>query len=134
MNVRSQDSQSGFSIVELLITLVVAAILILVMNTIFTTQVYISQRARDLALANAYAEGKIESLRSAGFLGLTNGTTSVTNELPAELSNPRNGTLEISDYNTAIKRAVLTITYNEQGKTRTYTYTTFVGELGVGQY
>jgi prepilin-type N-terminal cleavage/methylation domain-containing protein len=126
-------NQEGFTVVEIIVTIVVAAILVFAINSVFTTQTYISQRGRDLALANAYTEGKVEELRSIGFLGLTDGTTNITSELPSELSNPRSGSLVITSQNAATKKAVITITYNEQGKPRTYTYTTYIGELGVGQ-
>lgn len=126
--------QSGYTIVELLVTLIVGSILIFAVNTIFSTQAYISQRGRDTVLANAYAEGKFESLRSLGFLGLADGTTDVTSELPVELSSPRSGSVIVTSENDSVKKVVLTINYNEQGKTRTFTYTSYVGELGVGQY
>lgn len=131
---KTHTDQNGFTIVELLITLIVGAIFVLAINTVFTTQSYISQRGMDTVLANAYAEGKVESLRSQGYLTLADGTTNVTNELPSELKSPRSASLVISSYNSSIKKAVLTITYNEQGKTQTFSYTTYVGELGVGQY
>jgi prepilin-type N-terminal cleavage/methylation domain-containing protein len=133
MNTQNKN-QEGFTIVELIVTLVVGAILVLALNTVFTTQTYISQRGRDLVLANSYAEGKIEAIRSQGFLGLTDGTTDVTSELPAELNAPRSGSVTISSHNTSIKQVLLVINFNEQGKSRTYSYTTYVGELGVGQY
>ncbi len=86
-----------------------------------------------MVVANSYAESKIEALRSAGYLSLADGTTDITSELPDEL-NQASGSLVISSYNTAIKQAVLTINYNQQGNDQTYTYTTYIGELGVGQY
>lgn len=125
---------NGFTIVELLVTIVVAGTLITGINTIMTTQIHLSERNRDLVLANAFAEAKIESLRSAGFLGLSDGTTNITTELPAELKAPRSGSVFISAFATDVKRAVVTITYNDQGAARTHSYTTLVGELGVGQY
>lgn len=94
----------------------------------------LSHRARDVAAANSYVENKIESLRSTGFLGLNDGTTDLTSELPSELKSPRSGTLVITSQTGAIKRAVVSISYNDQGASRTYSYTTYVGELGVGQY
>lgn len=129
-----RQNQKGFTIVELIVTLVVGAIFVLAINTVFTTQSYISQRGRDTVLANAYIESKVESLRSKGFLSLTNGTTDVTNELPSDLKNPRSGSVVISSYNTSIKKVDITVSYNEQGKSRSVTYTTYIGELGVGQY
>jgi prepilin-type N-terminal cleavage/methylation domain-containing protein len=129
----NQD-QAGFTVVELIVSIVVGAILVGSVNTIVTTQIYISQRGRDLVMANAYAELKIESLRSVGYLGLADGTTDITGELPNELSSPRSASQVISPYTADIKEVALTITYNEQGKSRTHTYKTYVGELGVGQY
>ncbi len=120
--------------VELLITLIVGAILILSLHSIVTSHTYLTQRSRSLVVANAYAEQKVEALRSAGYLGTPNGTTSVTAELPSDLKKPRTGTLEITSPTTAIKKVRLTIQYNEQGASRTQSYTTYIGELGVGQY
>lgn len=129
-----KKEQNGFTIVELLLVIVVGGILVLSINTILTSHAYLSQRGRDLILANAYAELKMESLRSIGFLGLTDGTTDITSELPSELSNSRSGTLTISSFSPSVKQVLITITYNEQGKSRTYNYKSLIGELGVGQY
>lgn len=126
--------QTGYMTVELIIALIVGALLILSLNSIVVSQGFLSERSRDLNTANAYAEQKIEAIRSAGYLGVTNGTTNLTNELPSELKRPRSATLVISDQSAALKKLNLTITYNEQGKTRTYSYITYIGELGVGQF
>lgn len=119
--------------VELLVTLVVGAILVLSLNTIVNSHLYLSQRGRDVVLANAFAEKKIEALRSRGFLTLNNGTTNITAEMPPELKTPRSGSVVITTQSAAIKKVRLSLTYNEQGNTRTQTYTTYIGELGVGQ-
>ncbi len=96
--------------------------------------VHLAQRGRDVAATNSYVENKVESLRSAGYLSLSNGTTNVTSELPTELKPPRSGSVTISDESTSVKKVDISVTYNDQGTPRTYTYTTYVGELGVGQY
>lgn len=128
-----KNQQSGFTIVELLVTMIVGAIFVTSINLVLTTQVYISQRSRDLIMANAFVEKKVEALRSQGFLTLTNGTTSITSELPTELSAPRSGSVVITTQSTATKKVVINVSYNEQGTTRSLSYTTFIGELGVGQ-
>src|SRR3990167_1283245 len=132
LNIRKDGA--GFTIVELIITMLVGALLVGITHIILMSQVHLSEQARDLVIVNAYAENKIESLRSLGFAGLTDGSSSITGELPSELKSPRTGTLEISTYSAAIKKADISITYNDQGANRTYSYTTYVGELGVGQY
>lgn len=130
----AETKESGFTIVELLVALIVAAVLVGSVQLIYTNQTYLSERGRDLVLSNAYAEGKMESLRSKGFIGLNDGTTDITSELPSELSPPRSGNMVISTPNTGLKKVTITISYNAQGETKTETYTTFIGELGVGQY
>jgi type II secretory pathway pseudopilin PulG len=126
--------QFGFTIVELIVTMIVGTILIGSSILILTSGQRLSQTHRDLIAANAFAEKKVEALRSIGFLGLTDGTTNITNELPAELNPPRNGSLQITTPSSGLKKIDLTITYNDQGSSRTYKYTTYIGELGVGQY
>lgn len=127
-------SEQGYSVVELLVAVIVTAILTTAINSIHNSHARLSQRNRDLTVANSFAENKIESLRSAGFLGVNLGSTDITAELPSELQKPRTGTLAITSVNSAIKKVYLTITYNDQGNARTYNYTTYIGELGVGQY
>ncbi len=127
-------SEDGFTLVELLVSIIVGALLLTSINTIYTNQLLLNQLARDTFVANSYVEGKIESLRSLGYLGLSNGTSNITSELPAELSPPKSATQTVSTESTSIKRVVLDVTYNKQGTTQTFSYTTYVGELGVGQY
>lgn len=129
-----QGRESGFTLVEILVTLIACAILIVAVNAAVNTQAILAQRHRDMVIANAYANGKIESLRSQGFLALSDGTTDLTSGLPSELKAPRSATLVISAHNASVKEIDLSITYNDHGNPRTYTYTTLVGELGVGQY
>jgi len=135
MHSLKKDIQAaGFTIVELVVAIVVSGIVISTVNLIVVNQVHLSERNRDLVLANAYVEGKVESLRSAGFKSLTIGTTSITSELPSELSSPRSGSLVVSSLNASTDKVDVSVSYNDQGATRSYTYTTYIGELGVGQY
>lgn len=129
-----KTKETGFTIVELIVALFVASSLVGSVQLIYTNQTYLAQRARDLALANAYVEGKVESLRSKGFLGLNDGTTDITAELPTELNAPRSGSMQISSPSSGVKRVVIDINYNSQGADKSVTYTTNVGELGAGQY
>lgn len=124
----------GFTIVELLATLFVCAILIGAVSIAVNSQSVVAQRHRDMVIANAFANSKVEALRSIGFLGLSDGTTNITSELPTELKAPRSASLVISSHSVSVKEVDLSLTYNERGVARTFTYTTYVGELGVGQY
>lgn len=128
------SSENGFTLVELLVSILVAAILISSTSVAITNNSKLAQKGRDVTVANSFAENKIESLRSAGYLAVPIGTSNVTNELPSELKEPRSASLDVTQDSISTKKAELTITYNDQGQSRTYIYTTLIGELGVGQY
>lgn len=130
----SLSDDHGFTLVELLVAIIVGAIFAGSANLIIVQQSHLSQRGRDLVLANSFVEGKVEDLRSIGFSGLGNGTTDVTSELPNDLKAPHSANLAISSSSTSIKQVVISLTYNDQGTNRSYSYTTYIGELGVGQY
>jgi prepilin-type N-terminal cleavage/methylation domain-containing protein len=124
----------GFTIIELLVSIVITVILVAGINAIYIAHLSSSQQTRSMSTVASYAENKIESLRSLGFLGLSDGSTDISNELPGDLKNPKSGTLIISSKETGLKEVKLNISYNDQGNTRDYSYTTYIGELGVGQY
>ncbi|HEX5797180.1 MAG TPA: hypothetical protein VFX86_02205 [Candidatus Saccharimonadales bacterium] len=127
-------NSKGFTIVELVIGIGLSGIFVGTIAMMQSNTAQLSEKGRDLSAMNAYAENKIEALRSQGYLAISAGTQDVTSELPGELNSPKTGTLTITSEPEAIKKVVLSITYNEQGSPRTYSYTTYIGEVGVGQY
>jgi type II secretory pathway pseudopilin PulG len=130
---KGMKGQQGFSIVELVVAIVVGTLFILSTSLIINNYIHLGQRGRNLTIANSYAEGKIEALRNTGFNALTDGTTSVSGELPAQLSQPKSGSLTISEPQAGLKQVSLSVTYSDDGVSRTYNYETYIGELGVGQ-
>src|SRR5579862_6210342 len=108
------DSQAGFTLVEILVTITVCGIILASMSLSLINQTHISQENRDLVLANAYVEGKVEALRSAGFKSLANGTTDISSELPSELGSPRSATLTISSLDVSTEKIDISVTYNDQ--------------------
>ena len=130
---RPIQKTDGFSLVEMILTIVVAISFIAATDVVVNDYVHLGQHSRDLILANSYVEGKIEALRSAGFNGVDTGTTSLTPELPSQLNSPKSGTMTISSPSNGIKQVDISVTYSDQGVSRTYSYRTYIGELGVGQ-
>ena len=131
---KTEYRTGGYTIVELITAMTVGVIIMGSAFLILVSQLHLSQRGRDLVLMNSYVENKIESMRSKGYLGLSNGTTNIGSELPTELALPATGTMEITTSSTGLKKIDIDINYNDQGTNRVYLYTTYVGELGVGQY
>lgn len=125
-------SNSGFTVIELLISIGVIAIVIPALASGINNLTVINNRSHDLTLANLIAENKAELLRSTGFNSLTVGTHDFTSELPKEIS-PIAATYEITNPQNGIKEIDIAITYNDYGNPRTMTYKTIVSELGVSQ-
>lgn len=128
-----QKKTDGFSIVELVLAIVVGAIFIGSMALIVNNYTDLSRRSRNLVLANSYAEGKVETLRNNGYNGINTGTSSLTSELPSDLASPKSASMTVTSPQDGLKKVVISINYSDLGISRTYIYTTYVGELGVGQ-
>lgn len=126
--------KSGFTLVEIVVTILVGAIFAISVTTVVSANTHLVQSSRDLVAVNSFVESKVEELRSIGYIGLNVGTTDITSQLPSDLNAPRSGSLQISQVSDGLKKADITVTYNNQGEQQTYAYATYVGELGVGQY
>jgi len=128
-----RKQQAGFTIVELLVCIAVAAVVIASLNQVVDSYVHVGQRGRWLNLANSYVEGKVEALRNVGYNGISTGTTSLTSELPSALPPSRSASMTVTSPQSGIKKVDITVSYKDQGQTQAYAYTTYMGELGVGQ-
>ena len=134
--VNSRDAArtpAGFSVVELVLSIVIGALLILALTQIIGNYIALSQKSRNVVLANSYVEGKMETLRNIGFNGLNNGTSNITSELPSQLPSPKSASLVVSAHADNLKQVDISLTYNDKGKTQTYNYTAYVGEISVLQ-
>lgn len=127
-----QRSQAGFTIVELIVAIVVGVTFISSLNLVTDNYTTLGKRDRNLVLANSFAEAKIEELRNNTYNSLSLGTTSLTSELPSQLPGA-SSSMVVTQAQTGLKQVDLTISYNDLGISRSYTYRTYVGELGVGQ-
>lgn len=128
-----KQDQNGFTLVELLVSIILAGIIIGSLAEVTNTYLHVSQSGRFLNLANSFAEGKIEALRNGGYNNLSTGTTSLTSALPSQLPPNSTASMDVTTPYTGIKKVYLTINYRDQGKIQTYNYVTYIGELGVGQ-
>jgi len=132
--IKHKLQSDGFNTVELLVSILVLAVLATSINSIYLSHMVQSQKTRNLSLINSFVENKVESLRSMGFLAVNEGSYDISNELSSELYPPKTASMQISSQTSGLKKVVINITYNDQGTAQTFEYTTFIGELGVGQY
>lgn len=132
-----QTQQAGFTLVEIIVTIIVFALILPAVAAMVVSLQSINDRAREFSMVHALAQNKIEELRSEGFITVENGTYPFTDELPDTLSRPRLAeyTVGLVDPDDpSLKQIVIEISYNDRGEQRTLTYETYLGELGVGQY
>ncbi len=132
---------SGFSLIELIVTIAVIGILLPVVIMFLNAINSMNGRANTLSTVNAYAENRIEAFRSAGFqsVPITAGQVTYTGSavLPESVPKPRSATYEVTyaeSGNTSVKKIVITTNFRSPYGPETKRYTTYLGELGVGQY
>lgn len=118
---------------ELLVAIAVGAIVTASLSQVVTSYVHVAQRGRYMNLANSFAEAKAESLRNEGYNSLSAGTTNISSELPSQLPLDKSASMTIGSPSGGLKEVDISVTYKDQGQTNTLSYTTYIGELGVGQ-
>ncbi len=129
-----KNTRGGFTVVELLIAIAVMGMVIPTLASLVTNVSRLNDRARDLAVINALAENKAESLRSISYVGVSNGTYDFTNELPATISKPNQASYTVTSASPSLKQIDVEISVTTYGEEQTISYRTYLGELGVGQY
>ena len=133
MKLRSE--QSGFTLVEIIVGLVVLPIFLYSIGLVINSTASLNDQGKDITLASGIAEKKVEALRSADFVSLPDDGTVVDfeDELPASFTGPRVATYTITDINSSLKQIDVLIEYKVGTRTETIDYTTYIGELGIGQ-
>jgi prepilin-type N-terminal cleavage/methylation domain-containing protein len=128
-----KQNQHGFTIIELVVTIVIAGIIIPAVAVALTNLSVVNKVARDKALANMIVQNKVETLRSSGFNSLSDGTTSFVAELPNTIGSPRSASYTVSTPATGIKQIDLSVSFTEYRVTKSLSFRTYISELGVGQ-
>lgn len=127
-------NQRGFTIIELLVTIVVAGLIITAVTTLFITIARTQRSTQLLETASRAGEQQIESLRNSTYNALeTDSTIDFSNELPSNLPSPKQGLAKISEPADDVKRVDVTVTYKDGSKTKKVKLSSLIGQLGIGQ-
>jgi prepilin-type N-terminal cleavage/methylation domain-containing protein len=125
--------QHGFTIVELMISVVLAGIIIPAVATALSSLAVINKVSRDQALTNALVQNKTEYLRSIGYNAVAVGTTSFTGEMSGTIGSPKSASYTVSSPTTGVKQIDISVSFTEYRTTKNLAYRTYISELGVGQ-
>lgn len=127
-------NQKGFTIIELLVTMVVTGLIVAAVTTLFITIARTQRSTQLLETASRAGEQQIESLRNSTYNSLEpDSTINFTSELPSNLPSPRSATARISEPSDDVKRVDVTITYKDGSKSKKVQLSSLIGQLGIGQ-
>lgn len=127
------NKSGGFTLVEILITILLLGVSVASLSSVFISIRNIQVQTAYYDTANRAAAREIESLRNDSYATLTAGQViNFTTDLPANLPN-RSGTATISAPSDGLRRVDAIVTYTSQGKTRTVTLSSLIGEIGITQ-
>jgi len=130
----SKLNQSGFTLVELTITVVVLGIVLTSVISLFVNIQQAQTHTRFLETSTYAAQTEIESLRTINYNNLTPGTTiDFTNQLPSSLPKGSTGTVTVSEPLDGLRRVDVSVTYTYKGKTRSVALSSLIGVLGITQ-
>lgn len=134
-------NQSGFSIVELLITLIIIGVTFGAFMVVFTTIQSINKKAIDVSDANQLAFEKMQEYENKQFGNIP--TTSPANSLievedfsstlPNTFEKPRTAKVYVNTYSSTLKQVVVNIDFGSGDSARKIQYANFIQYNGQGR-
>lgn len=136
-----RESEEGFSIVELLITLIIIATAFGAFMVTFTTIQNINKKAVDINKANALAFAKVQEYENKAYSSLPNTSPTgslqqvedFSSSLPTTLEAPRVGGVYINTVSNNLKQVVVTVQFGSGSAQRLIQYGDFMQRNGLSQ-
>lgn len=126
--------QSGFTIVELLATIVVFGIASLGIANLFYSMQYVQQQASHLDIATRAAQREVEVLRNNTYNALVVGQTiDFSSSLPDALPQNKSGTVTVTEPSPGLKRVDVSVTYMDGSKQQQVQLSSIIGVLGLSK-
>lgn len=126
--------ESGFTIVELVATIIVVGIVSVGLATLFYNLQFTQRQTTYIDAATRAAQREIEILRNNSYNSLTAGQeVSFTNDLPSNLPKNSTGVVAVSEPSSGLKRVDVTVTYTDAGRTQNVKLSATIGEIGLSQ-
>lgn len=124
---------SGFTMVELLVTIVVIGIVFTGVSSIFISIQRIQVKTNYLESATKSAQKEIESLRNRNYNNLTAGQSIDFSDELVGLPSNSTGTVAITEPTQGIKRVDVTVSYNYEGQSKNVVLSSLIGVIGIVQ-
>jgi len=138
--VRDNDD-SGFAVVELLITLIIIGVAFGAFTVTFTTIQNINKKALDINKANTLAFAKMQDYENQQFtslpatapIGSLQQVEDFSSSLPTVFESPRVGKVYINTVSSTLKQVVVTIEFGSGSSQRIVQYANFIQKNGLGR-
>lgn len=129
-----KHSRSGFTIAEIIVTILVAGIIVAALSALFVGISRSQTQANYKESATRAAQRQIESLRNSNYGTLTTGVNiDFTDELSPKLPQGSTGTVVVSDAADDLKRVDVTVTYPDGDQTHKVVLSSLIGVIGITQ-
>lgn len=127
-------NERGFSLAELMITLVVVGIVISSVALVLTTIQRGQRETAFLEAATRAAQRQIEVLRNNQYNQLEPGQDiTFTEDLPATLPSPKSGVVQVTEPTPGLRRVDVTVSYQSGGNQKSVKLSSLIGVLGITQ-
>ena len=128
-------NESGFTLVELIITATFVAAASTAIIGIFISVSILNAQARNISLATALAEKKLETYRDAGYSAIPTGNPAetFTSEMVPQLGSPRSATTIVTVPQAGLKQVDVKVMFTQNGRTQNIQLSTLVAQRGINR-
>lgn len=127
-------NESGFTLIELIVTIAVTGLILGGIVNVYIGIQTMQRRTYQVELATRAGEKQIESLRNSHYASLEPGVQiDFSDDLPADLSGPKTGIVDVSEPSDGLRRVDVAITYKDGSGTRTIKQSSLIGVIGIAQ-
>jgi prepilin-type N-terminal cleavage/methylation domain-containing protein len=131
---RLNSIEDGFTLIELVVTMVVLGIIITSLSGMYYIMQSIAVQGQHLDIATRAARTEIEDLRNSGYNSLIPGSNiNFTASLPTSLPKNASGTVVISQPLSGLIKVDVTISYTDFGSQHNVELSSDIGVIGIGQ-
>lgn len=129
-----RTGEHGFTLVELLITMVILGIAVSGIAGLYYSMQVMQVQSQHYDLAVRAARSEIESLRNSGYNALVPASSlNFTSSLPAALPHDKAGTVAITQPLPDLVHVDVTVSYSDYGKPVKVILSSDIGVIGIGK-
>jgi prepilin-type N-terminal cleavage/methylation domain-containing protein len=128
--------EAGFTLLEVLITTAVMAVVFIAIAGVFNTLHQINARANTLTITTQLAQQQLEKIRNTAYNGIPVGTTDISSVLApyANIGGPKSATLVVAQIDpNGLKSVDITINYTDHKYPKIVKVSTLVALNGVNK-